>query len=158
LAPESIVVLAGSAQEAEALPPYAGALQQALRAQRFAGTLQFIDLATNGTLADLARTRADLAIIALPTAEVGAALEIAGRMNCRSPLVIGSGTGAREASELMKIARREGMQLLGPNSLGLQRPQRQLNASALGPLARAGSLALVSQSGALTSAMLDWAT
>jgi acetyltransferase len=46
--------------------------------------------------------------------------------------------------------------LLGPNGLGIQRPQLQLNASVAGPLAR-GPLALVSQSGALTSSMLDWA-
>ncbi|MBQ1761460.1 MAG: GNAT family N-acetyltransferase, partial [Aquincola sp.] len=55
------------------------------------------------------------------------------------------------------LKRDEGVQLLGPNGLGLQRPRLQLNASALGPLARNGSLALVSQSGALTSSMLDWA-
>ena len=49
------------------------------------------------------------------------------------------------------------MHLLGPNCLGFQRPHLNLNASAAGPLAAEGSLALVSQSGALTSAMLDWA-
>ena len=52
---------------------------------------------------------------------------------------------------------REGVHLLGPNSLGFQRPPLQLNASAAGPLAKAGPLALVSQSGALTASMLDWA-
>ena len=50
------------------------------------------------------------------------------------------------------------MHLLGPNSLGMQRPSLKLNASAAGPLAAAGSLALVSQSGALTTSMLDWAS
>jgi len=61
------------------------------------------------------------------------------------------------AASLRKIAKREGVQLLGPNSLGLQRPQLQLNASLAGPLAQRGPLALVSQSGALTASMLDWA-
>jgi acetyltransferase len=84
-------------------------------------------------------------------------LELAGRMACRAALVISSGIGPELSAELKKIARREGMHLLGPNSLGFQRPQLQLNASAAGPLASPGSLALVSQSGALTSSMLDWA-
>ena len=68
-----------------------------------------------------------------------------------------SGISAEQAQSLKRIAHHAGIYLLGPNCLGLQRPQMQLNASAAGPLAAAGSLALVSQSGALTSSMLDWA-
>jgi acetyltransferase len=155
--PESIVVFAGRADDPASQTAQAKALHQALRAQRYAGTLQFVDTHTSGTLADLAQTRADLAIIALPPPDVAAALEVAGRMSCRSALVISDGMGAEQAAELKKIAAREGVQLLGPNSLGFQRPQLQLNASVAGPLALAGSLALVSQSGALTASMLDWA-
>ena len=101
---------------------------------------------TTGTLADLAQTRADLAIIAR-LRPMAAALEVAGRMACRAALIVSSGIGPDLALQLKKIAHREGMHLLGPNSLGLQRPALQLNASAAGPLARTGSLALVSQSG-----------
>jgi len=50
------------------------------------------------------------------------------------------------------------VQLLGPNCMGFQNPVLQLNASIAGPLAKAGPLALVSQSGALTTSMLDWAS
>ena len=157
-APQSIVVFAGQADDPASLTPRAKVLHQALRAQRYTGTLQFLDIHTTGTLADLAQTGADLAIIALPQQEVAAALEIAGRMTCRSALVMTSGINADDAAELKKIARREGVFLLGPNGLGLQRPQLQLNASAAGPLAKPGSLALVSQSGALTSSILDWAS
>ncbi|WP_046112300.1 bifunctional acetate--CoA ligase family protein/GNAT family N-acetyltransferase [Aquincola tertiaricarbonis] len=155
--PESIVVLAGDADAPESLTPQARTLHEALRAQRFSGTLAFLDIHTSGTLADLAQTRADLAIIALPRQDVAAALEVAGRIHCRSALIISAGIDGALAAELKRIARREGVHLLGPNGLGLQRPRLQLNASALGPLARTGSLALVSQSGALTSSMLDWA-
>ncbi|HSI61420.1 MAG TPA: bifunctional acetate--CoA ligase family protein/GNAT family N-acetyltransferase [Ideonella sp.] len=133
------------------------ALHQALRAQRYTGSLHFLDINSSGTLADLAQARADLAIIALPAADVAAALEVAGRMACRSALVASSGIGTEHAAELKKIAHREGVLLLGPNCLGFQRPPLQLNASAAGPLAMSGSLALVSQSGALTASMLDWA-
>jgi acetyltransferase len=156
-APASIAVLAGQADEPETLTAYAQALHPALRAQRFAGSLQFVDTHTSGTLADLAQRKSDLAIIALPPTEVPAALEVAGRIGCRAALVLSSGMDADQAAHLKKIARREGLHLLGPNSLGFQRPHLQLNASAAGPLARDGSLALVCQSGALTASILDWA-
>ncbi|HOZ62822.1 MAG TPA: bifunctional acetate--CoA ligase family protein/GNAT family N-acetyltransferase [Burkholderiaceae bacterium] len=156
--PDSIVVFAGQVDDPVTQTTHARALQQALRTQRFSGTLTFVDIHTSGTLADLAQTRADLAIIALAPGEVAAALEVAGRMACRAALVISSGIDADKAAELKKIANREGVHLLGPNCLGLQRPHLQLNASAAGPLARPGSLALVSQSGALTSSILDWAS
>ena len=155
--PESIVVFAGRIDAPESHNTQAIALVEALRAQRYAGTLQFLDIHTSGTLADLAQAKADLAIISLEHKDIAAALELAGRMACRAALVISSGVGPELSAELKKIARREGMHLLGPNSLGFQRPQLQLNASAAGPLASPGSLALVSQSGALTSSMLDWA-
>jgi acetyltransferase len=156
--PESIVVFAGQADDPATQTTQAKALHEALRAQRYTGTLIFLDIHTSGTLADLAQTRADLAIIALPPQDVAAALEIAGRMACRTALIISSGIHAELAAELKKIARREGVHLLGPNCLGLQRPRLLLNASAAGPLAKPGSLALVSQSGALTSSILDWAS
>jgi acetyltransferase len=157
LAPESIAVFAGRSDDATGQTTYARALHAALRAQRYAGTLHFLDIHTSGTLADLAQSRADLAIIALPPDDVAPALELAGRMACRSALVVSSGIGPEKAADLKRIARREGIHLLGPNCLGFQRPPLNLNASAIGPLARAGPLALVSQSGALTSSMLDWA-
>ena len=156
--PESIVVFAGQTDDPATQTTQAKALHEALRAQRYTGTLVFLDIHTSGTLADLAQTRADLAIIALPPQDVAAALEIAGRMACRTALIISSGINAELAAELKKIARREGVHLLGPNCLGLQRPRLLLNASAAGPLAKPGSLALVSQSGALTSSILDWAS
>jgi acetyltransferase len=96
-------------------------------------------------------------LIALPADQTAAALEIVGRIRCRAALVLSTGLPAALCKELHQIARRHGVFLLGPNSLGFQRPQLKLNASALGPLAAAGPLGLVSQSGALTAAILDWA-
>ncbi|HMO49133.1 MAG TPA: bifunctional acetate--CoA ligase family protein/GNAT family N-acetyltransferase [Rubrivivax sp.] len=154
--PETVAVFAGRADDAATQTRHAQQLHQALRAQHFDGTLHFLDIQTSGTLADLAKARADLAVIALPPPDIAAALELSGRMACRSALVVGSGIGAEQAATLKAIARREGIALLGPNSLGLQRPQLHLNAGVIGPLAADGPLALVSQSGALTTAMLDW--
>ncbi|HEY4997530.1 MAG TPA: acetate--CoA ligase family protein, partial [Usitatibacter sp.] len=55
-------------------------------------------------------------------------------------------------------AREHGVRMLGPNCLGLMRPSLGLNATFARGTALAGSLALVAQSGAVCSAMLDWAT
>jgi len=156
-APNTIAVFVGRHDQPETQTAQARTLYQSITAQRFAGRLIFLDIHASGTLADLASTHADLAIIALPAQEVAAALEIAGRIKCRSALVISSGIDAAQAAELHKMAIRDGIYLLGPNSLGFQRPHLQLNASVAGPLAANGPLALVSQSGALTSSILDWA-
>jgi len=157
LEPQAVVVFAGRVDRPDTQTAQGRAVVAALKAQRFSGTLQFLDIAATGTLAELARSGADLAVIALPPAEVAAALEVAGRMTCRAALVVSSGIDAAQAAELRRIARREGVLLLGPNSLGFQRPRLNLNASAAGPLARAGTLGLLCQSGSLTAAMLDWA-
>jgi len=67
------------------------------------------------------------------------------------------GRGAELEQELLKEARRHGMRVLGPNCLGFIRPSVSLNATFSKNSARPGSLALVSQSGALCTAIVDWA-
>ena len=157
-APTSVAIFAGPADDPEQLTEQARQLHPALRAQRFTGTFRFIDIrATSGTLADLASAKADLAIIALPFADIAPAIELASRMDCTAVMVLSSGISAEQAEVLHKVADQASVYLLGPNGLGIQRPPSQLNASVAGPLARSGSLALVSQSGSLTSSMLDWA-
>ena len=161
--PRSIVVFAG---DPDGMPPApaASVLRRALQSGMqgnteagFSGMVTWLDVAMTGTLAELASSRADLALIALPPDQTGAALEIVGRIRCRAALVLGGGFSAELANDLQQTARRYGVHLMGPNCLGLQRPGLGLNASMLGPLAAAGPLALVSQSGALTASMLDWA-
>ena len=158
--PRSIIAFAGADPNSpgcEAPTREARLLRAALADGGFAGPLTWLDIATTGTLAELAQTRADLALIALPPEQTAAALEIAGHIRCRAALVLTSGLSAAQCTALHQTARQYGVNLLGPNSLGMQRPDISLNASTLGPLAAAGPLALVSQSGALTAAMLDWA-
>ncbi len=154
LAPRSLIVLAGPEGQRS---PRAELLLRHLKAQRYIGQLNIADVQRSGTLAELSRTRADLAVLALPPEDLPAGVELAGRMGCRSALALGSGVDARVSSQLADIAQRERLHLLGPNSLGLQNPALGLNLSLAGPLAQLGGLALVSQSGALTAAMLDWA-
>ena len=121
----------------------------------FAGPISYFDIHTTGTLAELAQARADLAIIALLHADIVAALEGAGRIRCRAALALSSGLPAVQCAELLSIAKRHGVHLLGPNTLGFQRLALGLNASAAGMLAAPGPLALVSQSGALTTSILN---
>jgi len=120
--PGSIAVFAGQASDPDSQTPQARALHRALTAQQYAGKLVFLDTHASGTLADLATVHADLAIIALPPDEVAAALELAGRIKCRSALVISSGIDAAQAAELHRMASRDGIYLLGPNCLGFQQP------------------------------------
>jgi acetyltransferase len=154
-APESIVVF-GSA-DGQAGDSSALAVQQALRQGEYQGRLHFVDLRTSGTLEELSHAHADLAVLALPQQQAAEALELAARMGCSSALLVSHGVDAQQARQLREIAERDGLQLLGPNSLGFQRPAAGLNASACGPLAQPGPLGLVSQSGALSASMLDWA-
>jgi len=155
--PRSIVVFAGD-PDCPAHTPAASSLRRALAADGgYAGTVTWLDIGTTGTLADLASSRADLAVIALDAEHTSAALEVVGRIRCRAALILSTGLNAAQCTELHTTARRYDVHLLGPNSLGLQRPPLGLNLSTLGPLAAAGPLALVSQSGALTASILDWA-
>ena len=132
-------------------------LLQSLNEQTFSGELHMVDMESTSNLTDLAHTRCDLAVIALPLPYIQDALDLAGRMKCRCALVLNSGIDSEKTREFQEQARHYGIHLLGPNSLGMQIPRLKLNASHLGPLAKTGPIALVSQSGALTSSILDWA-
>jgi acetyltransferase len=155
--PRSIVVFAGDPDAPSAPTKQARAVIDQMRGGGYEGIVTFLDIAGTGSLADLASARADLAILALANDQLPAALEIAGRIRCRAALVLSSGLPAGPCADLQAIARQHGVHLLGPNSLGFQRPGIKLNASVAGPLAAPGPLALVSQSGALTASILDWA-
>lgn len=158
--PRSLVVFAGGdTAHPDHATPLARVLLQSLEDSGFSGPITRLDIEGEITakLSELAQTRADLAIIALPDAQIESALEIAGRIRCRAALVLSSGLPQSTCAALHAVARRHGMPLLGPNSLGFQRPSAHLNAGATGPLSQTGPLALVSQSGALTTSILDWA-
>jgi acetyltransferase len=153
LAPRSLIVLTDPPGQRSS---EAERLLETLKAQRFHGEFAVADVQRSGTLAELAATRADLAVLALAAPALREGVELAGRMGCRAVLALGSGVPASEVAVLRELAQRERLHLLGPNTLGLQNPALGLNASLLGPLAEPGPLALVSQSGALAAAMLDW--
>jgi acetyltransferase len=156
--PKSIVVFAGCSADSNPATSQAQLLVENFKSGGFTGPLTYLDIGMSGTLGDLVKSRVDLAIIALPNEQLGAALEVAGSIHCKSALVISSGVNANDAKKLQDIARRYGMYLLGPNCMGFQRPMQNLNASTLGRMTQKGATALVSQSGAVTTSILDWAS
>ena len=107
--------------------------------------------------------RVDLAVIATPAATVPGIIEQCGKAGVRSAVVISAGfseagdKGARLDRALLENARRHGVRVLGPNCLGVLRPDLGLNATLARAAALPGSLGLVSQSAAVCTAMLDWA-
>jgi len=98
-----------------------------------------------------------LAVIATPPNTIPGIIDELGRKGCKAAVVITAGvTGA--LSQLMQAAAKPYLlRIIGPNCLGIQIPSLKLDASFAHTLAKPGDIALVSQSGAITLAMLDWA-
>ncbi len=107
--------------------------------------------------------RIDLAVIAAPPARAVEILRQCGEKGVAAAVVLSAGfretgaTGNRLEQSLADTARHYGIRLMGPNCLGLMRPGIGLDATFLDTPAPEGRLALVSQSGALCTAILDWA-
>jgi len=107
--------------------------------------------------------RVDLAVIATPAATVPGIIEQCGAAGVRAAVVISAGfsesgpAGAKLERALLENARRHRLRVLGPNCLGIMRPDVGLNATFARGHARPGSLGLIAQSGAVCTAMLDWA-
>jgi acetyltransferase len=105
----------------------------------------------------------DLAVIVTPAATVPGVLEECGVAGIRAAVVLSAGfreTGdeGRELEQsVLSIARQHGIRFIGPNCLGVMRPDIGLNATFSPVMAEPGRIALVSQSGAMCTAMLDWA-
>ncbi|MGE5829452.1 MAG: GNAT family N-acetyltransferase, partial [Micromonosporaceae bacterium] len=105
----------------------------------------------------------DLVVISVPATAVSGVLADAGAAGVRAAVVLSSGfgeTGSGPAqAELVQVARRYGIRLVGPNCLGVLNtdPAVRLAATFSGVLPPAGGLALASQSGAVGIAVLDHA-
>ena len=103
----------------------------------------------------------DLAVIATPPATIPGILEAArGSLRTAALLSFLDLPGAKAATwerDVARIAREGGIRLVGPGAFGVIRTDLKLNATFCAPLARPGRLALVAQSGAVCTALLDFA-
>lgn len=99
----------------------------------------------------------DLAVICTPAASVPGLVAELGAFGTRAAVVLSAGLTPEQKQAALDAARPHCLRLLGPNCLGLMTPRIGLNASFAHAAPRAGEIAFVSQSGALVTAMLDWA-
>ncbi|MCC7410078.1 MAG: acetate--CoA ligase family protein [Gammaproteobacteria bacterium] len=106
----------------------------------------------------------DLAIIAVPAAAVAPALEALGRKGTAAAIVLSSGFGETGASgivaerSLRAIAERAGMTLVGPNCSGILTPTYAGKFAGIIPALAAGSIDVVTSSGATVDYLLEQAT
>jgi len=105
----------------------------------------------------------ELVVVATPPQTVPGILEECGLQGVKAAIIITAGfgeagsEGAALEKELVEVARRFKIRLIGPNCLGVMRPSIGLNATFNKGGSNTGSIAFVSQSGALCTAILDWA-
>lgn len=104
----------------------------------------------------------DLVLIAAPCEAVSDVLGEVSRVGAKvavlyTPPPADEGDARRWLRDVTSAARKRRIRLLGPHAFGVLRPQIGLNASTSASQALAGRLALVAQSGAVCTAMLDFA-
>jgi acyl-CoA synthetase (NDP forming)/RimJ/RimL family protein N-acetyltransferase len=105
----------------------------------------------------------DLAVVVVPAAEVPDVVRECGRKGVRAVIVISAGfaesgpEGAALSAAALRMARRFGIRLLGPNCLGVINtdPAVRLHATFATPQASPGPVALLSESGTIGGALLD---
>ena len=104
----------------------------------------------------------DAAVIAIPAPGVPAIVEEAGKKNI--PLVIIVSSGFRETGpagraleeQVLAAAQKYGIRVMGPNCLGFMLPSQGINTTFDPVSPRAGSIAFISQSGAIITTIVDW--
>jgi len=105
----------------------------------------------------------DLAVIVIPYRLVNVVIEQCGQKGVSAAVVISAGfreagrEGLEREIELIEIARKYSIRLIGPNCLGVIDTATPLNATFAAAMPPAGPIAFMSQSGALGAAVLDMA-
>lgn len=101
----------------------------------------------------------DLIVVTAPGPKVPQIIQTAGEAGVAAAVVISAGLGHGPGSlsaQMLEAARKWGLRILGPNGLGLLIPPIGLNASFAAQAAKPGDLALISQSGAVAAALVEW--
>ena len=105
----------------------------------------------------------DLAVVATPAGTIPDIVEACGEHGIKMMLILSAGfresgaKGRQLEDRVTGLIRHYGIRLMGPNCLGIIRPDKHLNITFGHNAARPGNLAFVSQSGAICTAILDWA-
>jgi len=105
----------------------------------------------------------DLAVIATPAKTVPDIVEQCGKAGIVGAIIISAGfketghEGKKLEDKILEIKRKYNMRIVGPNCLGVIRPSLNLNSTFTNKIPKQGNIAFISQSGALGSAILEWA-
>ncbi|MCC8966900.1 bifunctional acetate--CoA ligase family protein/GNAT family N-acetyltransferase [Bradyrhizobium sp. Pear76] len=161
--PRSIAVIGGSPRPSS----LGAAVLRNIKASGFAGRLgvvnrHYAEVDGEPTVPDLKSLPfvPDLIVISAAAAAVPEIVAEAGLAGVAGAAILsaGLGHGAGSLAETAgQTARRHGMRLIGPNCLGVMVPRAKLNASFASHQPSDGHVALISQSGAVASAMIEWA-
>jgi len=106
----------------------------------------------------------DLAVIATPAHTVPQLVDECGRAGVSGLIVISAGfretgeEGEAFEKQILDLSQQYNMRLVGPNCLGIIRPRIKLNATFANKTANPGKIAFISQSAALCTSVLDWAS
>ena len=104
----------------------------------------------------------ELAVLILPAGMVAGAIEACGQRGIKAAVVISGGfrevgpEGAAREAEMVAIAQRHGMRIMGPNGIGVMDMHTPLNTTFVKGMPPKGSIAFLSQSGALCGGIIDW--
>jgi acetyltransferase len=112
---------------------------------------------TYKTVADLPLAP-DLAVYCGPSCDAAATIVQLGERGAKGVIVLSGGFDAAGVQKLREAARPYTMRLLGPNSLGVMAPGRNLNASICHISPKKGDIALVAQSSMMVTSVVDWAS
>jgi acetyltransferase len=107
----------------------------------------------------------DLAVLSTPPDTVPGLIGELGARGCRAAVVVSAGFGEAEhvkgrelQQQMLAAARPHLLRIVGPNCLGFMSPPVGINASFAHLTPTAGNLAFLTQSGAVATSVLDWAT
>ncbi|MEJ5311173.1 MAG: acetate--CoA ligase family protein [Anaerolineae bacterium] len=164
--PQSVAVV-GASRDVEKL---GYAVLNNIKASGFAGKIypinpkadEILDLKAYPSVLDVPDP-IDLAVIVIPARFVLAAVEECGQKKIPAVVVISAGfreagrEGLEQELELIQIAKKHNIRLIGPNCLGIINTNVNLNATFAAGMPPAGPIAFMSQSGALGTAVLDMA-
>ena len=163
LSPRSVALVGASPR-----PTSVGrAVLRNLRAAGFAGSIHLVNphyAEIDGIHAiksfDDLPTAPDLVIIAAPAPAVPSVIAAAGDKGAAGAVIITAGLGhgpGSLADVADKAARAKCVRFIGPNCLGVLVPPARLNASFAASTPKSGDLALISQSGAIATGLVEWA-
>lgn len=105
----------------------------------------------------------ELAVIVVPNKLVPQVIEECGKKGVQGAIIISAGfreagmDGIKLERQVLEIATQYGLRIVGPNCLGIISTHTPLNASFAAGMPPKGGIAFMSQSGALCTAILDWA-